>query len=136
MIFISKARISISVFMIFFVTNLDINLQLQFLKGFSKFDFKKVLNHSLVTAPVSLFDTDGSARKTSKNKLAPILMSKSNKENADASEENTMYVVDLMALMRVVMAIPETFEDLALMLTSILPNQRISTSRLGCKLLL
>ena len=63
-------------------------------------------------------------------------MSKSNKENADASEENTMYVVDLMALMRVVMAIPETFEDLALMLTSILPNQRISTSRLGCKLLL
>ena len=95
-----------------------------------------MLNHSLATAPVSLFDTDGSARKTSKNKLAPILMSKSNKENADASEENTMYVVDLMALMRVVMAIPETFEDLALMLTSILPNRRISTSRLDCKLLL
>ena len=95
-----------------------------------------MLNHSLATAPVSLFDNDGSARKTSKNKLALILMSKSNKENADASEENTMYVVDLMALMRVVMAIPETFEDLALMLTSILLNQRISTSRLGCKLLL
>ena len=55
-------------------------------------------------------------------------MSKSNEENTDTSKEDTMYVVDLMALMRVVTTIPETFEDLALKLTSILPNQRIFTS--------
>lgn len=38
------------------------------------------------------------------------------------------HVVDLMALMRVVTAIPETFEDLAIKLTSILSNQRLSMS--------
>ena len=49
-------------------------------------------------------------------------MSKSNEENADASKGNTMYVVDLMALMQVVTAIPEIFEDLALNLIFILFN--------------
>ena len=63
-------------------------------------------------------------------------MYRSNEENADASRGNTLYVVDLMALMRVVTAIPETFEDLAIKLTSILSNQRLSMSWLGCKLLL
>ena len=60
--------------------------------------------------------------KTSKNKLDEILISKSDKENATASKENTMYVVDLMALMRVVTPILEFFEDLALKLISILSN--------------
>ena len=43
-------------------------------------------------------------------------MSKSDNENADASKEN------LMAMMRVVTSISESFEDLALKLISILPN--------------
>ena len=60
--------------------------------------------------------------KTSKNKLDPILISKSNKENATAYKENTVHVVDLMALMRGVTPISESFEDLALKLISILPN--------------
>ena len=41
-------------------------------------------------------------------------MSKSDNENADAS--------NLMAMMRVVTSISESFEDLALKLISILPN--------------
>ena len=51
-----------------------------------------------------------------KNKLASKLLSKSNEENTEASKESTTYIFDLMALMRVVMAIPEIFEDLALKL--------------------
>ena len=61
-------------------------------------------------------------RKTSKNKLAPILMSKATEENTDASKENTAYAFHIMSLLRVVMAIPENFDDLAFKLISILPN--------------
>ena len=99
-----------------------------FRKASPMINFEEALNHPLSTGPLSQFNADGSARKTSKNKLAPTLMSKSNEENADALKESTMYAVDLMALMQVITAIPETFQDLALKLTSILPNQRISTS--------
>ena len=63
--------------------------------------------------------------KANKNKLDPILISKSGKADAIASKENTVYVVDLMALMRVVTPISEFFEELALELISIaniLPN--------------
>ena len=60
--------------------------------------------------------------KTNKNKLDPMLISKSDKENTTASKENTVYVVDLMELMQVVTPISESFEDLALKLISILPN--------------
>ena len=99
-------------------------------------NFEEALNHPLSIGPLILFNADGSARKSGKIRLAQILMSRSNEENADASRGNTMYVVDLMALMRVVTAIPETFEDLAIKLTSILSNQRLSMSWLGCRLLL
>ena len=60
--------------------------------------------------------------ETSKNKLDPILISKSGKESATASKENIVHVVDLIALMRVVTPISESFEVLALKLISILPN--------------
>ena len=60
--------------------------------------------------------------KTSKNKLDPMLISKSDKENTTAFKENTVYVVDLMELMRVMTPISESFEDLALKLMSFLSN--------------
>ena len=60
--------------------------------------------------------------KTSKNKLDPILISKSDKEKTTAFKENTVYVVDLMELMRVMTPISESFEDLALKLISFLSN--------------
>ena len=46
-----------------------------------------------------MFNADGSVRQPSKNKLTQILMPKSNEQNKDVSKGNTMYVVDLMALM-------------------------------------
>ena len=46
-----------------------------------------------------MVNADGSVRQPSKNKLTQILMSKSNEQNKDVSKGNTMYVVDLMALM-------------------------------------
>ena len=79
-------------------------------------DFEEALNHLLSIVPLSLLNAYGSVCKKSKNKLSPILMSKSDNENADASKEN------LMAMMRVVTSISESFEDLALKLISILPN--------------
>ena len=60
--------------------------------------------------------------KTSKNKLDPILISKSDKEKTTAFKENTVHVVDLMELMRVMTPISESFEDLALKLISFLSN--------------
>ena len=72
-------------------------------------NFEEALNHLL-------------SSKISKKKLYPILISKSDKENATASKENTVYVVDLMALMRGVTPISESFEEIALKLISILPN--------------
>ena len=60
--------------------------------------------------------------KASEKKMDLILISKSDKENPTAAKENTVYVLDLMALMRVVTPISESFEDLALKLISILPN--------------
>ena len=60
-------------------------------------------------------------RQTVKNKLAQILKSKSNETNTEASKGKAIYV-DLMVMMRVVTAIPETFKDLALKLMSILPT--------------
>ena len=69
-----------------------------------------------------LLNVDGSVCKTNKNKLDPMLISKSDKENTTASKENTAYVVDLMELMRVVTPISESFEDLALKLILTLSN--------------
>ena len=49
-------------------------------------------------------------------------MSKATEENTDASKENTAYAFHIMSLLRVVMTIPENFDDLAFKLISILPN--------------
>ena len=79
------------------------------------------MNHPFSTVALSLFNADGSVRQTVKNKLAQILKSKSNETNTEASKGKAIYV-DLMVMMRVVTAIPETFKDLALKLMSILPT--------------
>ena len=66
--------------------------------------YEEAFDHHLFTVPLSLFNVN-----QEKKKLARILMSKSNEEYTNASKVNTTYVIDLMALMRVVMAIPENF---------------------------
>ena len=51
--------------------------------------------------------------QASKSTLAQILMFKSNKENTDASKENTMYVDDIMTLIQVTRALPERLQELS-----------------------
>ena len=113
-----QSKASISLLMSFVVTTLAINSLLQAtVIVFKKFS----LNHPFSTVALSLFNADGSVRQTVKNKLAQILKSKSNETNTEASKGKAIYV-DLMVMMRVVTAIPETFKDLALKLMSILPT--------------
>ena len=85
--------------------------------------FDEALDRPLFTVPLSLFNANQEKEQTGSDAYV-----QSNEENTDASKENTTYVVDLVALMRVVMAIPENFENLALKLMSNLPNEKISTS--------
>ena len=60
-----------------------------------KINSEKALNYPLFAVPLSLYNAVGSLHKTSKSKLAQILMSKSFDENTDASKVNTVYAVDL-----------------------------------------
>ena len=75
------------------------------------------MNHLLSVVPLSLVNADGSVCKTSKKKLDPILMSRSDTENADGTKKT-----QCMLLIRVVTPISEFFEDLALKPKLILPN--------------
>ena len=62
-------------------------------------------------------------RKTSKSKLFQIIVSRSNEDRRpEAKKENTVLIIDLMAMIRVVTEIPETFEDFTLKLIYLLPK--------------
>ena len=114
---------SLSSLMSFFVyRSFTLGYSCSFRKASPMINFEETLNHPLSNAPLTLFNADGSVCMASKNKLAAILMSNSNEEKTCTSKENTSNVVDLMALMRVVAAIPEKFEDFAFKLRAIFPN--------------
>ena len=85
-------------------------------------DFKAALEYPLSDLPLSLCNADGTMRKTSKSKLANLILSTSNDQNHEAEKESTAYVVDLMALVRLMKEIPETFEELALKILSFIPK--------------
>ena len=84
-------------------------------------NFENAFNYHFSTIPLSLSNANGSVRKTSKKKLAYILMSELNEENTDDSKEKTEYIDDLKTLIRLMTAILETLEDLSLNLISVLP---------------
>ena len=67
-------------------------------------------------------NADRSVHDKSWNKLAEILMSTTNEEKTDTSKENTVYVVDLIALIPLVTAILKTFLHLVLKLITALPK--------------
>lgn len=56
-------------------------------------NFEVALNYFLSIVLLSLLNADGTVRKTSKNKLDSILMSKLDKKNADASKEKTVMLL-------------------------------------------
>ena len=92
-----------------------------FLKTSPMMNFENAFNYPLSTIPLSLSNANGSVRKTSKKKLAYILMSELNEENTDDSKGKTEYIDDLKTLIRLMTAILETLEDLSLNLISVLP---------------
>ena len=82
-------------------------------------DFQRVLKYPLCAVPLSLSDIDGSRRSTMKNKLNEVLMENSKQfQNTELpSKANvSVYIVDLMALVRTMTKIPETYEELAVQL--------------------
>ena len=79
-------------------------------------DFQKALKYPLCAVPLSLSDADGSRSSTMKSKLNEVLMENSKQfQNAELpSKANvSVYIVDLMALVRTMTKTPETYEELA-----------------------
>ena len=103
----------------------------RFWKASPMINFEETLNHPLSTVPLRWFNAIQEQEQTGSYTYVQVKW----RENR-CFKKNTTYVVDLMELMRVVIVIPETFKDLALKLISILPNWKIFSSWLGCRLLL
>ena len=86
-------------------------------------DFEKALRYPLSEVPLSICSADGSIRKTNKSKLAKLLLSRiGDNTSPDITKGSTIYIIDLMALLRTMTNIPETFEDLAMQLLSFIPK--------------
>ena len=82
-------------------------------------DFQRALKYPLCAVPLSLSDVDGSS------KLNEVLMGNSKQfQNAELpSKANvSVYIVDLMALVRTMTKNPETYEELAVPLFNMIPK--------------
>ena len=77
-------------------------------------NFANALKYPLSPVPSSIGNTDGTKRKTNKSTLQKIILKhSSNNVVPEIVRENTAYIVDLMATIRTMKEIPETFEGLA-----------------------
>ena len=105
--------------------NRDILARLLYLSNASErvIDFEKALTYPLSEVPLSISNADGSMRKTVKSKLSKLILSRCTDNNQDPDKQSTVYVVDLMALVRVATDIPETFEAFALKLLHYIPKR-------------
>ena len=77
-------------------------------------DFEKALCHSLSPVPLSISHPDGTKRKTAKNKLKDVIF----KECPEVREKlqgngSDNVVVDMMAVLNTIAAIPKTYALLA-----------------------
>ena len=66
----------------------------------------------LCEVPLSIANADGSMRKTNKSKLASIIISNIS-TILDISKEQTAYIVDVIAYIRTMVNLPDTYERLA-----------------------
>ena len=85
-------------------------------------DIDKALNFPLAPVPLSLATCDGNRRKTAKSKLLDAALSSIVKE-IDSLDEEHIYVFDVIATVRSIGVIPDTFRDLARKLLRNIPNQ-------------
>ena len=93
-------------------------------------DIDKALCFSLAPVPLSMATCDGIRRKTAKNKLLDAALSSVIAEN-DGVDNVTCYVVDLVASIRCISKIPDTFRELAVRLRQDLPR-KYSTFYAAC----
>ena len=77
-------------------------------------NFANARKYPLSPIPLSTRNADGTKRKTSKSTLQKIILKySSNNVVAEIFRENAAYIADLMATVRTMKEIPETFEGLA-----------------------
>ena len=86
-------------------------------------NFEKALEFPLSPIPLSLCNADGSLRKTNKSQLLKKILEMQNPNIQFAQDSvNTVFIIDLMALVRTISSIPETFEDLAARIFKSIPT--------------
>ena len=87
------------------------------------FNFANALKYPLSPVPLSIGNADGTKRKTNKSILQKIILKHSSNNVApEIVQENTVYIVDLMATICTMKKIQETFEGLAWQLIKLLPS--------------
>ena len=86
-------------------------------------DFEKALQYPLSPLPLSLCNGDGTMRETNKSDLLKILLQTRNEtEQPEIVKEDTVYIVDLMAVVRTIREVPNTFEELAFNIVKSFPS--------------
>ena len=87
-------------------------------------DFEAALTYPLSPVPLSLSHPDGTRRKTMKSSLMSVINSyyDTNLDLPLPPKQTSMYIVDLMALIRTVSPIPETYSHLVHNLIEGLPK--------------
>ena len=90
------------------------------LKESKTIDFVKALHYPLCEVPLSLTNADGTMRKTNKSKLASMIIS--NTSTTDISKQQTAYIIDVMAYIRTMVNLPDTYERLAWQFLSGIPK--------------
>jgi hypothetical protein len=73
----------------------------------------------LASVPLALASADGTMRKTQKSKLMEIM----ELPTVDTIPSNSTYIVDVIAQIRSLVGVPETFRELARKLLSLVPKQ-------------
>ena len=89
-------------------------------------DFERALTYPLSPIPLSLANPDGSCRTTAKSRFVEIILSYCNtstdpKDVCIPKEEISAYLVDLMALIRTLPGLFDTYRDLSSSLFTMLP---------------
>ena len=87
-------------------------------KAGRQIDFERVLTYPLIPIPLSLANPDGSRRTTAKSTFMEIILSYCNtstdpKDVCIPKEEISAYLVDLMALIRTLPGLFDTYRDLS-----------------------
>ena len=88
-------------------------------KSGKSINFEAALKFPLSPIPLSIANADGKKRKTNKSKLKEILYKyRESEENTFPETEKDAFVLDMMAQIRTMTEIPETFEGLFILIVN------------------